>query len=767
MAFQVSPGVNTSEIDLTGAVVAAATSTGGFAGRFHWGPIEEVTLVTDEDQLVSDFQKPDDNNHEHFFTAANFLGYTNALNLVRAANTTSSVAAAPLNAGANTAAYVNVQVKTSEDYYTNYDPEQGGAEGGGVAGYAADGPFIAKWAGALGNSLKVSICPGDRPSATLTGSVAWAVSTGVVTGTGGTLFDIEVRAGDAISITGETGYHIVSAVTNSTSLIAFSTSSTDAADVTATPGTLQKRSAFTTSSTFMKGTVAVTADSATVTGTDTLLNAQYSVGDSIVINGETKRVKTITSNTVLTTSANFLATAATQGHAREWEYKGAFPEGPPTTSAYATDKSMATDEIHIAVVDEDGDWTGTVGEVIEAHANLSVASGAKDTQGEDVFYKNYINKNSRYLWWLNHPSVAGFASATAVQDAAGDGTLFTNSIAGTATLRAWGATADAGGTQTADEFVNGSTPLTLSLQGGSDGTAPSDADLIRAYDYLKSAEDVDVSLVMTGSHSSTVVRHVIGNIAESRKDCVAFFSPTKADVVGVTSSSTATDNVVDHRNAVNQNSSYAVMDSGWKRGFDKHNDKFRYMPLNGDIAGLCARTDSDRDPFFSPAGFTRGQIKGVVNLPFNPKKAERDKLYQSQVNPVVSFPGEGTLMFGDKTQLTKPSAFDRINVRRLFILLEKAIANAARFQLFEFNDEFTRAQFVSMVEPFLRDIQGRGGIQDFLVVCDSSNNTPEVVDTNRFQGDIFIKPSRAINFIQLNFVAVRSGVEFSEVVGAV
>ena len=767
MAFQVSPGVNTSEIDLTGAVVAAATSTGGFAGRFRWGPIEEVTLVTDEDQLVNDFQKPDDDNHEHFFTAANFLGYTNALNLVRAANTSSGEAAAPKNASANTSAYVNVQVKTSEDYYTNYDPEQGGSEGGGISGYAADGPFIAKWAGALGNSLKVSICPGDRPSATLTGSVAWAVSTGVVTGTGGTLFDIEVRAGDAISITGETGYHIVSAVTNSTSLIAFSTSSTDAADVTATPGTLQKRSAFTTSSTFMKGTVAVTADSATVTGTDTLLNAQYSVGDSIVINGETKRVKTITSNTVLTTSANFLATAATQGHAREWEYKGAFPEGPPTTSAYATDKNMALDEIHIAVVDEDGDWTGTVGEVIEAHANLSVASGAKDTQGEDVFYKNYINKNSRYLWWLNHPSVAGFASATAVQDAAGDGTLFTNSIAGTATLRAWGATADAGGTQTADEFVNGSTPLTLSLQGGSDGTAPSDADLIRAYDYLKSAEDVDVSLVMTGSHSSTVVRHVIGNIAESRKDCVAFFSPTKAQVVGVTSSSTATDNVVDHRNAVNQNSSYAVMDSGWKRGFDKHNDKFRYMPLNGDIAGLCARTDSDRDPFFSPAGFTRGQIKGVVNLPFNPKKAERDKLYQAQVNPIVSFPGEGTLMFGDKTQLTKPSAFDRINVRRLFILLEKAIANAARFQLFEFNDEFTRAQFVSMVEPFLRDIQGRGGIQDFLVVCDSSNNTPEVVDTNRFQGDIFIKPSRAINFIQLNFVAVRSGVEFSEVVGAV
>jgi len=767
MAFQVSPGVNTSEIDLTGAVVAAATSTGGFAGRFNWGPIEEVTLVTSEDQLVNDFQKPDDNNHEHFFTAANFLGYTNALNLVRAANTTSGNAAAPLNAGANTAAYVNVQVKTSEDYYTNYDPEQGGAEGGGVTGYANDGPFIAKWAGALGNSLKVSICPGDRPETTMTGTVAWTQSTGAIIGVA-TLFDVELRVGDQVSITGETGYHIVTAITSNLLCTMHSTSGTDSGDVVAGAAvTRRKRSAFSTSSTFMKGTVAVTADSATVTGTGTLFDTQYSIGDTIVVNGESRRVKTLTSNTVIVTSSKFLGAATAQGHSREWEYKSAFAEGPPTTSAYATDKLMENDEIHVAVIDEDGDWTGSIGEVIEAHANLSVASGAKDIQGEDVFYKNYINKNSRYIWWLNHPSIIGFSTNSAAQDLAGDGTLFTNSITGSATMRGWGATADAGGTQTVDEFANPSHPLTLSMQGGSDGTAPSDADVIRAYDFLKSAEDVDVSLVMCGSHSSTVVRHVIGNIAESRKDCVAFFSPERADVVGASSSSVASDNVVDYRNTVNQNSSYAVMDSGWKRGFDKHNDKFRYMPLNGDVAGLCARTDTDRDPFFSPAGFTRGQIKGVVNLPFNPKKAERDKLYQSQVNPIVSFPGEGTLMFGDKTQLTKPSAFDRINVRRLFILLEKAIANAARFQLFEFNDEFTRAQFVSMVEPFLRDIQGRGGITDFLVVCDDSNNTPQVVDSNRFQGDIFIKPSRAINFIQLNFVAVRSGVEFSEVVGAV
>ena len=328
-----------------------------------------------------------------------------------------------------------------------------------------------------------------------------------------------------------------------------------------------------------------------------------------------------------------------------------------------------------------------------------------------------------------------------------------------------GALTNTGGS--GSEFWSGSKPLSTSFIGGTDGSAITNADIVRAYDKFKSAEDVDVSLITTAAHGSTAVRHAINQVAQVRKDCMVFFSPEKTDVVGVTSSSTATTNVTDYRDTVNMNTSYAVMDSGWKYMFDKHNDKFRFVPLNGDIAGLCAHTDQVRDPFWSPAGFTRGQIKGVVKLPFNPKKAERDKLYAKGVNPIVSFPGEGVVMFGDKTQLTKPSAFDRINVRRLFILLEKAIANAARFQLFEFNDEFTRSQFVSIVEPFLRDIQGRGGIQDFSVVCDGSNNTPQVVDSNQFRGDIFVKPSRSINFIQLNFVAVRSGVEFSEVVGAV
>jgi phage tail sheath protein FI len=271
-------------------------------------------------------------------------------------------------------------------------------------------------------------------------------------------------------------------------------------------------------------------------------------------------------------------------------------------------------------------------------------------------------------------------------------------------------------------------------------------------------------MLVTGTGNSTIATHVISNIAETRKDCVAFISPEKADVVD-NAGSEATD-VVAYRETLTS-SSYTVIDSGYKYQYDKYNDVYRWIPLNGDIAGLCVRTDTERDPWFSPGGMNRGQVKNVIKLAWNPTKTERDTLYLKGVNPVVSFPGEGTVLYGDKTMLSKPSAFDRINVRRLFITLEKAISRAARFSLFEFNDQFTRAQFVALVEPYLRDVQGRRGITDFRVVCDDTNNTAEIIDRNEFVGDIYIKPARSINFIQLNFVAVRTGVSFNEVVGAV
>ena len=298
---------------------------------------------------------------------------------------------------------------------------------------------------------------------------------------------------------------------------------------------------------------------------------------------------------------------------------------------------------------------------------------------------------------------------------------------------------------------------------------------MEAYDEFRSSEDVDISLIMQGkprggttvSGGETIenfqlANYIIDNICEIRKDCVVLISPDRSKVLN--NYGNEAESLVNFRNVL-RSSSYGIMDSGYKYMYDRYNDLYRYIPLNGDVAGLCVRTDQTRDPWFSPAGFNRGQIKNIIKLPFNPRKAERDLMYPNGVNPVVSFPGQSTILFGDRTLLNKPSAFDRINVRRLFIVLEKAISVIAKFSLFEFNDAFTRSQFKNLIVPYLRTVQGRRGITDFLVVCDETNNTPDVIDRNEFVGDIYIKPARSINFIQLNFVAVGTGVQFSEVVG--
>jgi hypothetical protein len=404
------------------------------------------------------------------------------------------------------------------------------------------------------------------------------------------------------------------------------------------------------------------------------------------------------------------------------------------TSSYVANKGGANDEVHIVVVDEDGLWSGTAGTILEKYSFLSKASDAKDDFGNSNYYKNVVSTKSQYVWWVSHPAAANLSSGTA-----------------------WGTAANA------SSFKTTTANIEFSLSNGMDGSVGS-SQITSGWDLFKNPESIDVSLLVTGTGNSTIATYVITNVAETRKDCVAFVSPTKASVVDNAGSEASA--AVTYRDSLTS-SSYAVIDSGYKYQYDKYNDVYRWIPLNGDIAGLCVRTDSERDPWFSPGGMNRGQIKNVIKLAWNPTKTERDTLYQKGVNPVVSFPGEGTVLYGDKTMLTKPSAFDRINVRRLFITLEKAISRAARFSLFEFNDQFTRAQFVALVEPYLRDVQGRRGITDFRVVCDDTNNTAEVIDRNEFVGDIYIKPARSINFIQLNFVAVRTGVSFNEVVGSV
>jgi hypothetical protein len=415
-----------------------------------------------------------------------------------------------------------------------------------------------------------------------------------------------------------------------------------------------------------------------------------------------------------------------------WAYKSYFPSAPGTSDA-GTAVNATNDQLHVIVIDTGGAFTGANNTVLETFSFLSKASDAKDSLGNSNYYKNYIFNNSKYVYAIDPPSYVS-----------------TNST--------WGQPFSA---LAGSSYATLSTAQTLPLTGGVDDQ-PSDAMIQRGYDYFANADEVDVSLLLTGNASTTVQQYVI-DIAKSRKDCLAFISPRYADVVNQQNNEVT--NITSWVSAVNDSTTYAVADSGWKYMFDKYNNTYRWVPLNGDIAGLCVNTDSVRDPWFSPAGFNRGNLKNVVKLSWNPNKTQRDSLYSLGVNPVSTFPGQGTVLFGDKTFTIQPSAFDRINVRRLFIVLEKAIARASQFSLFEFNDDFTRNQFVALVTPYLRDIQGRRGITDFRVVCDTTNNTPQVIDSNQFVGDIYIKPARAINFIQLNFVAVRTGVSFTEVVG--
>jgi len=646
MAFQVSPGVLVQERDLTNIIPAVSTSIGAVAGQFSKGPLDEIVAISSEQELVDTFGKPDSTNFEYFFTAANFLQYSNALRVVRGTNTSLANASA---SGSSTL------IKNTDDYQNNFSSGQG-----------VVGTFAARTAGAHGNNLLVSTCP----SATAYEST---------TTTSQQVNQSDLAVGDT-SVTVDTD---ATTYLNVGDVIQFSTtaSGTDFDD-----GDFYR----------------LTAVAAT-----TLTIVQHPRGS-----GGLKR-----------------AVADDSRIKRRWKYYDSVDRAPGT-STFVSERSGSGDEIHVVVVDEDGGISGTPGRVLEAFSSLSKAADAKTPQGDINYYPEVIYNKSQFIYWMDH------------------NTSGTN----------WGS--NASGTT----FTSVTTPTLESLSGGSDGSTITDAELKTAYEKFQDSETVDVGLIMCGPSGSTTHVDNIITIAEERKDAIAFASPQRSDVVNITNSNTQTTNVKGFFDSI-RSSSYAVFDSGYKYMYDRYSDLYRFVPLNGDIAGLAARTDTVADPFFSPAGFNRGIIRGAVKLAYNPTKAQRDILYPARINPISTFPGQGTILFGDKTGLTTPSAFDRINVRRLFILLEKAIATASKFQLFEFNDEFTRANFRNIVEPFLREIQGRRGITDFLVVCDETNNTGEVIDRNEFIAEIFIKPARSINFITLSFVATRTGVSFDEVAG--
>lgn len=1011
MAIQLSPGVQVVEKDFTQIIPSLATTRGAYAGKFKWGPVLEPTLITSENELVSKFRKPDDNNYLSFFTAANFLAYSNNMLVTRidtgdsrnsaarpsgpvtsvvmdnggsgyravptvefsdpsvvdgvpatgvavlsggalviegvvisdggvdyqpgdvitlsapdvkvlnigtglyeTLQATATVSTVDGITGAITAititngggGYINnatvlsiastsgvgasititpaassiasVRITNGGSGYTaNQEIEviivaADGDDGDGATatgyptvsgtkilnsthysnsfadGQATKGEWSGKYPGALGNSLRVSMCDAANWQAAATGTIyarkhledvedsrekiiARVFGTNLATiqeqldvgkvlrtSTSGA----QKRVGEVLSLDTVYAYRKVTFVSTVASLEYQSIDmTTSTADEYTGSGTIFSTNQTTTitglvstvglaagmvlnktsgTGAFGGRTVILSVDSATEitiksvsanttgsvsftansynTTTRSLSNREIVIGDKnvgfvdgyykvhdalsnqYVLDNKTMLIRLTDVDSVLhgdIAIGDVIKNGTNDVHGTvesveqffvvrftdvndneiyneqfntEWKYKSQF-NSAPGTSSYAKVRGSSNDELHIVIIDRDGKIAGT-GAVLEKFANVSKASDVRNSSGRNNYYKDVINSSSRWIWWTDHP--VGDINA---------------GMGGTPN---WGTPSDG-----AVAYHPLNNAVTTDLSGGYDSVNATSGNYIDAYTLYADDEVYDISLIPVGEAPASVATWVIQNVAETRKDCVVFVSGPK--LIG-TASSIATQ-IVEYRNQL-PSSSYSVMDSTWKYQYDKYNDKYRWVPMNADTAGLCARTDEVADPWFSPGGYNRGIVKNIIKIAYNPNKAQRDELYKAGVNPIVTFPGQGTILFGDKTMQTKASAFDRINVRRLFIVLEKAISTASKFQLFEFNDPFTRAQFRNIVEPFLRDVQGRRGIIDFRVRCDESNNTPEIIDSNQFVADIYIKPNRSINYITLNFIAAKTGASFEE-----
>jgi phage tail sheath protein FI len=577
MAFSESPAITVREVDASGVVPAVSSSTGAFVGNFRWGPVDQATLISNEGELAETFGTPTSANAVDYHSAAYFLKYTNALQVVRVLGDSDGFNAYNHNEAVNGK---NVRVKDA-DAWDN-----------ALSGFDSDKhTFVAKWPGELGNSLRVSLCPQQ--------------------------------------------------------------------------------------------------------GADSAFNG--------------------------------------------WTYKDNF-DAAPGTSSFAEGLTAANDEIHVAIVDDGGKFTGTKGTILETYPFVSLASNAKTSDGSTNFVRDVINRKSEYIWMAGFDSDYTAANAGVAADTNKDYQLSAPVLAA----------------------------KNYDLDSGDESANMDVGDYISGFDNFEDKDNIQVDLMIAPQMNSrtdttTIVNDLVSIAQGQRKDCVVVASPARSDIVGVNASAANTNAVTTA--ATFTSSSYLVVDNNFLKVYDKHNDEFIFIPANSSTAGIMAATDVTAATWFSPAGPRRGQYLGVTGLAYSPNKAQRDVLYRNGVNPIANIPGQGLLLFGDKTKLARPSAFDRINVRRLFLTIERAIAIAARNVMFEFNDEFTRAEFVGVVEPFLRDIKGRRGITDFRVVCDETNNTGAVIDRNEFVATVLVKPARSINFVTLNFVAVRTGVDFAEIAG--
>ena len=795
----VSPGVRVREVDLTiGRIDGVNDQTGAIVGPFSQGPVDYPILIETEQDLLKYFGKPlsTDSQYEYWMSASSYLSYGGILRVVRTdgSNLNNS------NAGVS-ADSVTLKIKSYEDYTNNYST-------GSTWYYGAKNP------GSWANNLKVCVIDSAADQRVAIGTFGLSVGFGVTVGVNTSLAGV----GTASNVTGylrgiitkigdqNVDVKVTDRYDNSSGLstnVSYSQNSINSFPSQSGSYFFKNTSGVTTSVEANRFFGSVGSGSTVINPvslTQNLPTSGVSVGYQIrtitagIVNTSTVTGLGTTSinggvqNTILINSAsagvgtnvqfvslvpsgtefNFASSGSAAITVSDWYnlqtlgltnttiYWKSIAE-KPSTSQYASERNSKNDEIHVLVVDDTGSVTGIAGNILEKYTHLSKALDGKISPSESVYYKDLIADSSNYIY-------AGFAPT-------GSATNFTTYTGYTNTSTGnWGSNAQS----TAFAGIGN---VTYNLTGGVDysstgGMAPAFGDIISSYEIFRNPAEYSINFLINGPSSGASIfeaqskANTLISIAEERKDCIAVISPYKSGVLNITNTDTQTTNIINFFDPITS-SSYAVFDTGYKYTFDRFNNTFRYIPCNADVAGLMARTSINQFPWFSPAGSSRGAISNAVKLAYNPSQGQRDLLYPKRINPIIYSPGSGIILFGDKTALSYASAFDRINVRRLFLTLEETIERAARAQLFEFNDVITRSNFINIVEPYLRDVKAKRGMSDFLVICDETNNTPDIIDANQFRADIFVKPARSINFIGLTFVATRTGVSFEEVVGTV
>ena len=717
------------------------------AAPFELGPVEEIIDISSERGLVERFGKPNDNNYEYWFTAAQYLAYGGVLKTIRVNSTSLKNAVdsgtAPL-------------IKNLQDYESNYESANNtwkwasrtaGAKSNSIGIFVTD-------AGA--DQIAVIPAPGSGNEYEFVADAAVSATSGAA----GKVFKYSIVL-TVTTVVGDFTPGVATTIGIGGSNETVNVLSWDPAN---------KKLEVDLPSGSVTGIIAAAQ---TVTqGANTCVIASGGIERRLYIALDKGKIAFAAADSVADTNSTAVAITSVRGEYAEREYlpgvKWINVAPRPETSLFANAAGGHRDELHVVLVDVDGGITGTAGSVLERFLNVSKATDAKTSVGETNYYPEVIKQRSAYVYWGEHETTVFNATSTASdgnwgQTAQGRQFNLLRSAAGTSDYPAGRVTL--GSDNNATFYYRLASGADYASSGGN--YTITNADLATAYGLVSDPESQTIDYILagpSGADDSAAIAKItsIANIVEERRDCIAFVSPRRANVIGVSNTTTVTDNIIDFMDQL-PSSSYLVFDSGYKYIYDKYNDVYRYIPCNGDLAGLCLQTSEVSEAWFSPAGFQRGNVRNAIKLAFSPNKTQRDRLYANRINPIVSFPGQGVVLYGDKTALGFASAFDRINVRRLFLTIERVISGAAKSQLFEQNDEAQRSLFLNIVEPYLRDVQGRRGVTDFLVKCDTENNPPEAVDRGEFYAEIFVKPTRTINYITLTFVATRTGVAFSEV----